>query len=202
MERINLSPGEYSGTYKLIGEEISFDFVNTVSWRGTDKEHDWLDQPANFIAWAKAAGIIDTRQAKDLKAQPGDYAMKELQQIYTARADLYNVLTPLAFNKKPGEDSIKKLDAWIHKIIRYRHIDTKNYEWNWDEPGSFSEILAPVIWNAAHVLTDLDHSRISHCPTCNWIFYDKTRNRSRKWCDMDDCGSRNKSLRYYHRKRE
>jgi predicted RNA-binding Zn ribbon-like protein len=202
MQPIALDPNSYEGTYKLVGEEISFDFINTISWRGTEKEHDWLDKPQNFITWALASGIINTRKAKGLKLQPDADLENQLGQVHTTRNDLYKILIPLAFDKKPNSELIKKMNTMINKISRYHHIDPRNYQWVWDEPFSFTEVLAPVIWNAAHIITDLDHSRVRHCPTCNWIFYDKTKNGSRKWCDMEDCGSRDKSLRYYHRKKD
>jgi predicted RNA-binding Zn ribbon-like protein len=199
MKPIALDAGTYEGTYKLVGEEISFDFINTISWRGTERENDWLDNPQNFITWALATGIVNAGQAKALKTQSKVDLENQLYQVHTVRNDLYKILTPFAFDKKPAPESIKKIDAMIYKISKHRHIDPKSYQWVWDEPVSFSEILAPVIWNAAYVISDLDHSRIKHCPTCNWVFYDNTKNRSRKWCDMEDCGSRDKSLRYYHR---
>ncbi len=34
---------------------------------------------------------------------------------------------------------------------------------------------------------------------CNWLFYDASRNRSRRWCDMRDCGNRAKVRRFRKR---
>jgi predicted RNA-binding Zn ribbon-like protein len=36
---------------------------------------------------------------------------------------------------------------------------------------------------------------------CQWAFYDTTRNRSRTWCSMEECGNREKTRRYRERKR-
>jgi predicted RNA-binding Zn ribbon-like protein len=201
MDPIALDPGNYSGTYKLVGEEISFDFINTISWPDTEWEHDWLDSADNFIFWAVAAGIINKSKAKSLSTKPKTKLNREMEYVRKARGELSNILTPLAFNKKVSEDSIRKLNSLIHKINVRRSIDFTTNKWVWDVPQSLSEILAPIIWNAGHVLTETDYSRIGHCPSCNWIFYDNTKNKSRKWCDMNDCGSRDKSLRYYHRQR-
>ena len=201
MEPIALAPGNYSGTYKLVGEEISFDLINTISWPGTEWEHDWLDQPENFILWAVATGIIKNSKAKLFAAKPKTWLTKEIKYVYSIRHELVKTLTPLAFNKNPSEDSIKKLNTLIHQINDHRSIDFKTHKWVWKDPLSFKEILAPVIWNAGEVLTEKEHARIRHCPSCNWIFYDNTKNSSRRWCDMNDCGSRDKSLRYYHRQK-
>jgi predicted RNA-binding Zn ribbon-like protein len=44
--------------------------------------------------------------------------------------------------------------------------------------------------------------RLKACPdeTCQWAFYDATRNRSRTWCSMEECGNREKTRRYRARK--
>jgi predicted RNA-binding Zn ribbon-like protein len=34
---------------------------------------------------------------------------------------------------------------------------------------------------------------------CRWAFYDQSRNRSGKWCDMAECGNRHKVRRYRSR---
>jgi len=36
---------------------------------------------------------------------------------------------------------------------------------------------------------------------CGWLFLDETRNRSRRWCSMKDCGNRAKARRHYRRRR-
>jgi predicted RNA-binding Zn ribbon-like protein len=35
---------------------------------------------------------------------------------------------------------------------------------------------------------------------CQWAFYDTTRNRSRTWCSMEECGNREKTRRYRARR--
>ena len=36
---------------------------------------------------------------------------------------------------------------------------------------------------------------------CQWVFYDRSRNRSGAWCEMGICGAREKSMAYYRRRR-
>lgn len=44
--------------------------------------------------------------------------------------------------------------------------------------------------------------RLKACPAgdCQWAFYDGSRNRSRTWCSMEECGNREKTRRYRSRK--
>ena len=36
---------------------------------------------------------------------------------------------------------------------------------------------------------------------CRWVFVDASRNRSRRWCDMSECGNRAKSVAFRRRHR-
>ncbi len=38
--------------------------------------------------------------------------------------------------------------------------------------------------------------RLKACKGCGWAFYDVTKNKSRVWCDMATCGSRQKARDY------
>ncbi|MGI9025541.1 MAG: CGNR zinc finger domain-containing protein [Burkholderiaceae bacterium] len=66
-------------------------------------------------------------------------------------------------------------------------------------PESTVDAFAPVTLDAADLLTADNHDRLRTCPSCEWLFEDRTRNAQRRWCDMADCGSRDKARRYYQR---
>ena len=55
--------------------------------------------------------------------------------------------------------------------------------------------------DASDLLTSTDLDRVRECSgdTCSWLFLDRSRNRSRRWCDMADCGNRAKARRHYSR---
>lgn len=42
--------------------------------------------------------------------------------------------------------------------------------------------------------------RIRTCDNCGWLFLDRSRNGSRRWCDMTVCGNRQKARRHYRRR--
>jgi len=61
----------------------------------------------------------------------------------------------------------------------------------------------------AHACVDFlrtaDLGRLRACPIeeggCGWLFLDHSRNRSRRWCAMEDCGSQAKARRLTERRR-
>ena len=65
-------------------------------------------------------------------------------------------------------------------------------------------MLWPIVESAAELLTSERRSRIGQCADdrgCGWLFLDATKNRSRRWCAMGDCGNRAKARRHYLRTR-
>ncbi|WP_372443637.1 CGNR zinc finger domain-containing protein [Nucisporomicrobium flavum] len=56
--------------------------------------------------------------------------------------------------------------------------------------------LRPVVHAAVQLLTTGALDRIKRCGGCRFLFSDESKNRSRRWCSMDDCGTAEKSRRY------
>jgi predicted RNA-binding Zn ribbon-like protein len=59
---------------------------------------------------------------------------------------------------------------------------------------------------AVDLLRTLDVRHLKTCPLadggCGWLFLDRSRNSSRRWCSMDDCGARAKARRLTARRRD
>jgi predicted RNA-binding Zn ribbon-like protein len=43
--------------------------------------------------------------------------------------------------------------------------------------------------------------RRCHGPGCGWLFLDRTRSHTRRWCSSSDCGNRERARRHYTRHR-
>jgi predicted RNA-binding Zn ribbon-like protein len=75
--------------------------------------------------------------------------------------------------------------------------------WDWPDAGSrLDSPLWPVGRAAAALLTSGDLSRLRQCggERCGWLFLDRSRNRSRHWCTMEDCGNVSKVRRFRQRR--
>jgi predicted RNA-binding Zn ribbon-like protein len=46
-----------------------------------------------------------------------------------------------------------------------------------------------------------DWSRMKACRRCEYLFFDRSKNRSATWCAMSICGNRTKNRTYYRRRR-
>ncbi|HWT23248.1 MAG TPA: CGNR zinc finger domain-containing protein, partial [Solirubrobacteraceae bacterium] len=50
--------------------------------------------------------------------------------------------------------------------------------------------LWPVAVAAVDLLRDPERlARLKQCGHCRWLFLDASRNRSRRWCSMEHCGT-------------
>ena len=65
-------------------------------------------------------------------------------------------------------------------------------------------VLWPIVQSAADLLTteSLDRVRLCKAEDCGCLFVDASKNRSRRWCAMSDCGNRAKVRRHRQRLRE
>ncbi len=65
-----------------------------------------------------------------------------------------------------------------------------------------NSLEAATAHSALRLLAEAEIKRLKICGNCGWLFIDRSKNRSRTWCDMAVCGNRVKANRHYHRKKE
>ncbi len=65
--------------------------------------------------------------------------------------------------------------------------------------GALAQLLAIVERSVA----DGSWERLKACPReeCEWAFYDRTKNRSGRWCRMEECGNLAKARAFRERRR-
>ena len=188
MKALRLDPADYTGSYKLIGGRLSLDLVNTISWPNTDRGHDWLTTPANLSMWLEAVGL-----------PPAEADQSDLTDVSAIRNAVTEMLHPLAHHNQPTPAAGQRFNRLLSPAQARRRIDPVNLTWTWKPPRRASHLLDPVLVDAADLITADNRDRLKHCPSCDWLFQDQTRNGRRRWCDMADCGSRAKAHSYYHR---
>lgn len=188
MDALDLHPDGYTGTYKLVGGRPCLDFVNTISWPETEREHDWLSSPDNAKRWFAAIDLPFARSK-----------VTDLPALHKTRQLLTRVLRPLAHGEQAPAAAVAELSKAVARAYQSRAIDPASLAWHWPAPQNAADALFPILLDAADLITAGDHERLRFCPSCDWLFEDQTRNGQRRWCDMADCGSRDKARRYYQR---
>jgi predicted RNA-binding Zn ribbon-like protein len=185
---------------KFVGGLPCLDFVNTVGgWRRGRVFEDKLESYLDLIRWASLAGIAVTPPAR---SNPRD-AAQVLERARAIRLGLYRLLNSLLEKRTPAPADLALFRAEL--AIARNHqtliIQDGRLAWAFDDTYALDAVLWRVSQSAADLLTspDLDRVRLCAGETCGWLFLDTTRNHSRHWCDMKDCGNRAKVRRFRKR---
>ena len=207
MKALNLHPESYKGTYKAVGGHLALDFVNTVSYRGTEKSHDWLSRFTNLSFWAKSLGLIDSQQETNANhwAQKNPYeANRLLEDVKHQRERLYQILYKIHTDEKCSTRDLKAFHKDLAYAFQRRELiqSDKGLRWDWRPGLSLGErIKSLTIESAFELMTSHETlTKMKACEGCDWLFLDRSQAKRRRWCTMEDCGNRAKARRFYKQK--
>jgi predicted RNA-binding Zn ribbon-like protein len=192
---------------KLIAGARCLDFLNTVEWRGRLEARDErLTSYGEFAAWARVAGVIGGREKAELLAQ----AAKSPRAAAGALAEAMQAREALAALFGAGGIKPAKALATINEILARDRFSLRlasggdgiHAMWNLD-CSQLRRPLLILLREAADLLSSPERARVHHCSNdqCQWLFLDTSRNRSRRWCQMETCGNNAKARAHYHRQR-
>ena len=158
---------------RLVGGHLALDFANTIE---PSREH--LAAPSDLVAWGREVGLRGNADASTLKRA------REL------RRTVYEVFRPLAEGRTPDAEALAALAVFhADAVADARLVPGEGFVWDGD-------LLAPIAVAAVDLLRTGPLDRLKVCAGCPWLFLDTSRNRSRRWCAMSDCGARLKMRRY------
>lgn len=192
--------------FELTGGALCLDLANTVQGR-LERPRDRLGSYGDLIAWASQAGAVTRPEGRlllDEAARVPARARAALRRARGLREALYSVFSALARGEAPPTGDLDRLNAAVRASFSRLVIarDGDGFRWRWGPCGpDLDAVVAPVVDSAAEILTSDDVDRIRTCEAggCAWLFLDRSRNRSRRWCDMTSCGNRAKARRHYRR---
>lgn len=188
------------------------EFSRTTGWEARDRPDDDLDDYEGLLDWAEAEGVVGAETARELRRDAGarpEAAARVLEEARRLRAALYEVLTSVAREDDPPGEALEALNACLREAGARLRLSGEGRSYGWSFDASAREHLEWPVWrvarSAAELLTsDEEVRRLKLCDAhdCGWLFVDASRNRSRRWCDMADCGNRAKARRYRERHAE
>ena len=198
---------EHARRYELRAGEPCLDLVNTVAWRRTEHPVDYLETPEDLLAWGGQAGLIDPGEpglpaSGDLQGSSVD----DLARMHALREAIHRVVTAAMERSAPDHDDLAILNRAVSEArARQRLVPTGHgrFAWEWDGGSAADRVLWGVAMSAASLLASpaIDRVRVCAGPGCGWLFVDRSRNRSRRWCDTRDCGNRERVRRHFAARR-
>ncbi|MER7245539.1 CGNR zinc finger domain-containing protein [Kribbella sp. NPDC000426] len=118
--------------------------------------------------------------------------------LVAAREVAYGVLARLAVGEQPGRAAIDALHGLIAGVVRSASVEMDPFGWRAADPAGAVRL---AVWR---LFEDEDLGRLRQCGDdgCGWLFLDRSKNGSRRWCSSADCGNRARARRHYERARD
>lgn len=155
---------------RLAGGRLALDFINTA---------DWSDQ--GVVVHEKIGDTDDLRVWLRIVGLSAAHSSEAIDVLHRFRLDLRTAI------QSGAADDTQTL------LRRAQSLDP-------NASPDAQPLTGLLAVSALSILTDpRERDRIKMCPgvDCGWFFADETKNRRRKWCLMETCGNRAKSLRHY-----
>lgn len=198
--------------FRLVAGRACLDFVNTLTERLGAAPTERLETFADLVRWARAEDLVSDAKARQLvetgRTRPKE-AERVLIQARSLREAFFGIMTALTRGETPARSDLDEVSAALATALGHVQLvpGEQGYRLRCDAPGTdLDAVLWPIARSMGELLTSDDLARVRFCDAhssgeCAWVFLDETRNRTRRWCDMRECGNRAKARRHYHRKK-
>lgn len=172
------------------GLQLVIDFVNTLD---VEAGGDELADPGGLLAWLQRHDLLgpDPGVLRDAHRVRAIELREALRGAMTAHND--GRIDP------HGAAVLQQAAERGRLSVRFSADGSAGLE---PRAGGVFGALAALLVPVASAAADGSWERVKACRAddCRWAFYDQSRNRSGRWCDMAVCGNRTK-VRAYRDKR-
>jgi predicted RNA-binding Zn ribbon-like protein len=191
---------------KIVGGSIALDFANTQS--GPPEGPPDIESLADYgdlLEWSRYVGLLDDHEVAALRRmadrQP-QLAGRSFRRAIALRRDLFAVFEAIARGREPSADGVRRLQDLAAEALTHAALVRTNghFERRWAATNDLDRPLWPVAAAAVELLVAGPLERIKGCGLCRYLFVDETKNRSRRWCSMDDCGTKAKTRNFVARR--
>lgn len=184
----------------IVGGHLALDLANTVDDPDGPKRWDHVATTQGLLHWAQRVGLIASESVKDPNSPHIDTAslLTEARQM---REDLHDVFGAIADAEPVSGDAWNRLRPFIAEALSSAFLIPTDsgpplHRYDWSHLHDLRTVIHPVAAAASELLTSTDLVRLKRCGRCPWLFLDHSKNQSRRWCDMNDCGRAEKNQRY------
>lgn len=171
--------------HRFSGGALALDVANTIILRMDPLERrDRFEDPVKFATFVPAAQALCAE--RDLAAQLLPVRPDNGRRFIQLR----EAIDAYFRNRTLGHDSRDDLATLLEAIAdNLRHGNDQ------------ASLETATALSALRLCGEPSPDRMKICAKCGWLFLDRSKNRSRMWCDMAVCGNRVKASRHYQRKR-
>jgi predicted RNA-binding Zn ribbon-like protein len=197
-------PGETAGP----GLDVALDFVNTTGRTNGEPFEDFAALH-DAIHWLVDHAVLS---GEDAVAEQGRLAAPEaadqaLARVRAVRAGLRELIDAIDEERAPSADALAAVNAALatrETSVLVPGPDGSLRLERRREGAPIDRALAELARRVAAEVGEGRPERFRVCGNdrCRWVFYDRSRPGSRRWCEMSSCGNRMKAARHRARVKE
>lgn len=170
-----------------LGSVLATSFTATLTERCGDAV-ERIPTPQRLVDWLAVNGLaVESCTIAQL-----DLA-RELRESIHAAATAAALQDPL-----PASAVQVINDRSIHGRAAAVLTPDGERRWRLSPASSVEDALSVIAADAISIIAGERDGRLALCasPTCRAAFFDTSQSRTRKWCDMNTCGNRQKKARF------
>ncbi len=189
----------------------ALEFTNTVNNHASAYPGETLFEYEHLLSWAKRVGLLHGGQVQMLK-QKATNQPNEATAVFTKSLELreviYRIFVAQTKGKTPADADLALLNSILARLTSGAQVVHRfgEFEWQWNfDENALEALLLMIALSAVDLMTSENYKRVGQCADeqgCGWLFVDTSKNHSRRWCDINDCGNRAKQRRYQQRTRK
>lgn len=180
----------------LIGGHPALDFANTAGWHASEERTESLVGYGALLAWARHAELLSVPETETLTVEAERHPRKAAQALRHAidvRELIYRIFTAITQGDGPAPGDLEQLRREHLAALAAARTEWRDagLQRRWDDAADLLRPLHPIVDSAVHLLEDPPLGRLRQCGNhpCGWLFVDRSRSGTRRWCSGGDCGN-------------
>ncbi|EOD70228.1 CGNR zinc finger domain-containing protein [Amycolatopsis vancoresmycina] len=170
-----------------LGSVLATSFTGTLTERrGESVER--IPTPQRLVDWLVVNGL-------DVES----CTMAQLELARELREAIHAAATAAASEEPLPAAAVKVINARSSQGRASAVLTLEGHRhWRLSSPASVEDALGVIAADAISILAGERDGKLALCasPTCRAAFFDTSQSRTRRWCDMNTCGNRQKKARF------
>jgi predicted RNA-binding Zn ribbon-like protein len=197
-------------TPPVLGGRLCLAVANSVLWRRSAQPRDLITDHPALVGYLHDVGLLTDAERDGLSASATAHPVSARRAHAAAielRETLFRMLSAAAAGQAPAPADLRALTATLRAGVAELSLGPGadgRLAAGWPRPADRLDWpLWEIAGSAAGLLLSHEPTWLKQCPgdRCGWLFVDRSRSHSRRWCSSAMCGNRDRARRHYARTR-
>jgi predicted RNA-binding Zn ribbon-like protein len=186
------------------GGRLCLDFVNSLCNR-LGARLDLLESPDELKTWLRMAeSVYEQPLCPEEQVWTDNYGNRMLARAIRLRAALNELMTSVRESRSASAEAVAVVNEELRANPQSLRLsaDANGFGQSTTNTNDQERWITRIAEDAVDFLTNMDRSLLKQCEhvSCIRVFYDTSKNHTRRWC-VERCGNRTRAAAQYRRKK-